>query len=40
MTIPQRINFIRKLEEENGATISFSNKKTILNFLLDSLIVI
>ena len=40
--ISQQINFIGKLEEDNGATMFFiaeKQQKTILNFSLDSLIV-
>ena len=40
--IPQQINFTGKLEEDNGAAMSFINEKqqkTFLNFPLDSLIV-
>ena len=40
--IPQQINFLGKLEEDDGATmfcISEKQQKTILNFSLDSLIV-
>ena len=40
--IPQQINFVGKLEEEDGATMFFNaekQQKTILNFSLDSLIV-
>ena len=39
--ISQQINFIGKLEEDNGATMFFiaeKQQKTILNFFLDSLI--
>ena len=39
--IPQRINFMGKLEEDDGATMLFvsdKQEKTILNFSLDSLI--
>ena len=42
MSIPQQINFTRKLEENDGATMFFiaeKQQKTILNFSLDSLIV-
>ena len=42
MNIPQQINFTGKLEEDNGATMSFisqTQQKTILNFSLNSLIV-
>ena len=40
-SIPQQINFIGKLEEDDGATFSIAEKqqKTILNFSLNSLIV-
>ena len=40
MTIPQQINFRRKSEEDNSATMCFIAKKqqkTILNFSLNSL---
>ena len=40
--IPQQINFVGKLEEDDGATMFFTaekQNKTILNFLLDSLFV-
>ena len=38
-SIPRRIIFIGKLEEDNGATIFslLKSKKTILNFSLDSM---
>ena len=39
-SIPQQINSVGKLEEENGATMFFiaeKQQKTILNFSLDSL---
>ena len=42
ISISQKINFVRKLEEDDGATmflIAEKQKKTILNFSLDSLIV-
>ena len=42
LNIPQQINFVEKLEEDDGATIFFiaeEQQKTILNFSLDSLIV-
>ena len=42
MSIPQQINFTRKLEENDGGTMFFiseKQQKTILNFSLDSLIV-
>ena len=42
MNTPQQINFIRKLGEGDGATMSFideKQQKTILNFSLDLLIV-
>ena len=35
-TIPQQINFVRKLEEYNGATMFFVSQKQ--QFYLDSLI--
>ena len=35
-TIPQQINFVRKLEEDNGATMFFVSQKQ--HFYLDSLI--
>ena len=40
-SIPQQINFVGKLEEDDNATIYIAEKlkKTILNFSLDSLIV-
>ena len=41
-TIPQEVNFPRKLEENDGATMFFiteKHQKTILDFSLDSLIV-
>ena len=41
-SIPQSINFTRKLEEDDRATMLFvseNQQKTILNFSLDSLIV-
>ena len=41
-SIPQQINFVGKLEEDDGATMFFiaeKQQKTILNFSLDSLIV-
>ena len=40
-SIPQQINFIGKLEEDDGATIFFIDKKqqkAVLNFSLDSVI--
>ena len=40
--IPQQINFIGKLEEDDGLTMLLllkSSKKNILNFSLDSLII-
>ena len=40
--IPQQINFVEKLEEDDGAAMFFiaeKQQKTILNFSLDSLIV-
>ena len=42
MSTSQQINFIRKLGEDDGATMFFideKQQKTILNFSLDSLIV-
>ena len=42
MSIPQQINFVGKIEKDNGATMFFiaeKQQKTILNFSLDSLIV-
>ena len=39
-TIPQQINFTRKLKKGNGGTISFiveNQQKTFSNFSLDSL---
>ena len=41
-SIPQRINFTEKLEEDDGATMFFiteKQQKTILNFSLESIIV-
>ena len=41
-SIPQQMNFVEKLEEDNGATMIFiaeKQQKIILNFSLDSLIV-
>ena len=41
-SIPQQINFVEKLEEDDGATMIFiaeKQQKIILNFSLDSLIV-
>ena len=41
MNIPQKINFLGKVEEDNGVTTFFiaeKQHKTILNFSLDSLI--
>ena len=40
-TIPQKINFVGKLEKDDGAMFFVSEKqrKTILNFSLDSFIV-
>ena len=41
-SIPKQINFVGKLEENDGATMIFiaeKQQKTILNFSLDSLIV-
>ena len=43
MIIPQQINFVGKLEEDDGATMFFiieKQQKATLNFSLDSLIVI
>ena len=43
MNIPQQINFTGKLEDDDGATMFFTaekQQKTILDFSLDSLIVI
>ena len=43
MHIPQQIHFVGKLEEDDGATMLFiaeKQQKNILNFSLDSLIVI
>ena len=40
--IPQQINFVVKLEEDDGATMFFiaeKQQKAILNFSLDSLVV-
>ena len=40
--IPQKINFIEKLEEDDGVTMFFiteKQRKTILNLSLDSLII-
>ena len=42
LTFPHQINFSRKLEEDDGATMCFiaeKHQKTIFNFSLDSLIV-
>ena len=42
LNIRQQINFVEKLEKDDGATIFFiaeEQQKTILNFSLDSLIV-
>ena len=42
MSIPQQINFVGKLEEDNDATMFFIAEKqqeTILKLCLDSLIV-
>ena len=42
MNIPQQINFTRKLEEDDGATMFFiaeKQQKAKTNFSLDSLIV-
>ena len=41
-SIPQQMNFVAKLEKDDGATMFFiaeKQQKTILNFFLDSLIV-
>ena len=41
-SIPQQINFVGKLEEDDGAAMFFiaeKQQKTFLNFSLDSLIV-
>ena len=41
-SIPQQINFARKLKEDDGITMFFiaeKQRKTIVNFSLDSLIV-
>ena len=41
-SIPQQINFVGKIEEDDGATMFFvseKQQKTVLNFYLDSLIV-
>ena len=41
-TIPQKINFAEKLDEDNGVTMFFVSKKqqkTVPNFSLDSFIV-
>ena len=43
MSIPQQTNFLVKLNEDDGATMFFTaekQKKTIINFSLDSIIVI
>ena len=43
ISIPQQINFVGKLEEDDGATMFFiteKQQKTILNFSLDSLTVV
>ena len=43
ISIAQQINFLGKLEEDDGATIFFvseKQQKAILNFSLDSLLVI
>ena len=43
LNIAQQINFLGKLEEDDGATIFFvseKQQKAILNFSLDSLLVI
>ena len=42
MSIPQKINFKGKIEEDDGVTMLFiaeKQHKTILNFSLDALIV-
>ena len=42
MSIPQQINFVGKIEKDNGATMFFiaeKQQKTIPNFSLDLLIV-
>ena len=42
VSIPQQINFVEKLEEDDGAAMFFiaeKQPKTILNFFLNSLIV-
>ena len=42
MSIPQQINFVGKLEKDNGATMFFiveKKQKTVPNFSLYSLIV-
>ena len=39
MSIPQRLNFVERLEEDDGTTLLKNSKKTVLNFSLDSLIV-
>ena len=42
MSIPEQINFVEKLEEEDGAakfSIAEKQQKTVLNFSLYSLIV-
>ena len=42
MSIPQQINFVGNLEEDDGTVIFFiveNQQKTILNFSLNSLIV-
>ena len=41
-SIPRQINFVAKLEEDDGSTMFFvseNHQKTILNFFLDSLTV-
>ena len=41
-SIPQQINFVGKLEEDDSATmffITYKQQKAILNFSLDSLII-
>ena len=42
-SVPQQINFVEKLEKDDGATMVFiaeKQQKAILNFSLDSLIVV
>ena len=38
-SIAQEVNFVGKLEVDDGATTFFIAEKTVLNFSLDSLIV-